>query len=151
MTDARAVTEWQPVEAGYPAFDGRQACTGVEASVMFPARPGDPVPSEVRVMCSGCVFLEGCLGYALAYDVDGVWAGTNVADRVELRRRHGVLVAHIVGVEQSTTTGEEIDLLRASGMSVVQIAQRLEVTTAVVEKYLRDGISSVRDTTGRTA
>lgn len=44
---------------------------------------------KARAVCAGCPWARGCLAYALHWAVEGVWAGTTLAEREQLRRRTG--------------------------------------------------------------
>ncbi len=48
------------------------------------------VPAVCRSLCRGCPVFEDCLAYALEVDVEGIWAGTTVAERERMRRRRRI-------------------------------------------------------------
>lgn len=57
-------------------------CTG-QMNLFFSEIPDEL--SEAKEICGGCPSREPCLSYALTSDVQGVWGGTDDADRAFLR------------------------------------------------------------------
>lgn len=45
--------------------------------------------ARARAVCAGCPWARGCLAYALHWAVEGVWGGTTLAEREQLRQRTG--------------------------------------------------------------
>lgn len=78
----------------YPATDGSQPCRQVDADLFFPDVGGGgerawDVAKAIDI-CRTCHFVDGCLGYALANDVTGIWGGTTHLRRKQIRRQRGL-------------------------------------------------------------
>lgn len=70
------------------------ACLEHDPAIFFPAR-GERL-DEAKAVCRSCLVRDECLEEALATsscDDVGIWAGTSVAERKELRRRRDGLAA----------------------------------------------------------
>ena len=81
------------MRAALPApvrFDERAVCTGMDPEAFFPIAAAEPITDDVAAACAGCPWRRPCLAWALAHPVVGIWAGTNTAQREDLRRRHGL-------------------------------------------------------------
>ena len=70
----------------------RGACSGEDPELFFApegARGADRWSYEVdaKAICAECPVVAQCLEYALEHRMDGVWGGTNEAERRELRRQ----------------------------------------------------------------
>jgi WhiB family redox-sensing transcriptional regulator len=69
-------------------FDTSRAnCLGVDPELFFPI--GTIAPSTeatLKRICLACDVFDDCLQYALEVKVNGYWAGTTEAKRIELRR-----------------------------------------------------------------
>jgi WhiB family redox-sensing transcriptional regulator len=67
-----------------PAWMREAACRGADVNVFFPSR-GEPTEAA-RELCDRCPARAPCLSYALAEDLEGVWAATSKRQRRALRR-----------------------------------------------------------------
>jgi WhiB family redox-sensing transcriptional regulator len=85
----------QPPAPQAPFFDGSQPCAGVDVDLFFPPRGGAASGRAAKAICATCPFLEPCLEYAVHAQgvpgryVDGIWGGTNAAERLALRMGRG--------------------------------------------------------------
>ena len=68
-----------------PGWMARAACRGMAPGIFFPSR--GEATDEAREVCAGCPVGEPCLAYAVAGDLEGVWAGTWKRERRGMRRR----------------------------------------------------------------
>jgi WhiB family redox-sensing transcriptional regulator len=68
-----------------PAWMAEAACRGRGPDVFFPSRGGPT--EEIRELCGRCRVKDPCLAFALAEDLEGVWAGTSKRERRAMRRR----------------------------------------------------------------
>lgn len=48
-----------------------------------------------KSICNACPVLAECLGYALAHDVKGIWAGTNTNQRTKMQVDRRLLLATV--------------------------------------------------------
>ena len=63
------------------------ACIGLDPELFFPTNNISPKLEELlKKTCMGCPVFDACLDYSLKVKVEGYWAGTTDAKRVELRR-----------------------------------------------------------------
>lgn len=63
------------------------ACRGMDPSIFFPATGGN-VHGPALAVCARCTVRANCLNYAMDHrEDDGVWGGTEGAERVRERRR----------------------------------------------------------------
>lgn len=69
-------------------FNTEQAnCLGVDPELFFPNGAIAPTTeATLKRICMSCRVFDDCLDYALKVKVNGYWAGTTEAKRVELRR-----------------------------------------------------------------
>ena len=70
-----------------PPWMAQAACRGRGPSLFFPSR-GEP-NDEVRELCARCPAREPCLAFAVAENLEGVWAGTSKRERRAMRRLGG--------------------------------------------------------------
>jgi len=78
-----------------PAFDGSQACLGldIDHDLFFPdystltKSEYDDVLNEAKSICSSCNFVVPCLKYALDNNVLGVWGATDERERKAMRKK----------------------------------------------------------------
>ena len=68
-----------------PAWMARATCRGRSDVNFFPSN--DEPGIAARGVCAGCPVREPCLAYAVAEDLEGVWAGTSKRERRAMRRR----------------------------------------------------------------
>lgn len=47
---------------------------------------------QAKAICKQCPLINDCLAYALQYDEQGIWGGTNERERSRIRRVSGVRV-----------------------------------------------------------
>jgi hypothetical protein len=99
-------------EATAPNFDGSQLCAQTDPELFFPEMPEIPVTlsekdkrrlrkiynkqlkedeATAKLLCNSCNFSKECLDYALHTDVQGIWGGTNVKERKEMRQALKIL------------------------------------------------------------
>ena len=69
-----------------PAWMARAACRGMDSATFFPSR--GEAADEARAVCDGCPVAGPCLSYAVAEDLEGVWAGTSKRERRGMRRTY---------------------------------------------------------------
>jgi WhiB family redox-sensing transcriptional regulator len=71
--------------------DSRPPCMA-DPELHFPDYGHTPARTlRAKAVCAECDVIEDCLDYALAYSVVGVWGGTSVEERREIRRRRGIV------------------------------------------------------------
>jgi len=73
----------------YPEFDGSQTCSQVDPTIWFPS-PQNQSGSLAKKLCNSCPWIQECLVYAIAVDVQGIWGGSTEKDRVRYRRLHKI-------------------------------------------------------------
>ena len=73
------------LSAGRPAWSADAACREHPEVDFYPGRGEDARPA--KLVCSGCLVREECLGYALANgDQHGVWGGLSERERRRVRQ-----------------------------------------------------------------
>lgn len=85
----------RPREAFAPiGWDERAACRNTDPDLFFPVESElgseADAPEEAVAICSICQVRSECLGYALENRVRGVWAGTTMTQRNEIRVELGI-------------------------------------------------------------
>lgn len=70
---------------------GEPACAGaVNPNLWFPEYQKDRKKEQYALavaVCSTCSVKQACLEYALEYnDLDGIWGGTNLSERISMQR-----------------------------------------------------------------
>ncbi len=68
-------------------FEGA-SCSGVETDFYFPEK--NQISQEnllAKKICSTCVWKSECLTYALHFKVLGIWGGTTLRQRDEMRKK----------------------------------------------------------------
>jgi WhiB family redox-sensing transcriptional regulator len=85
---ARRRAEPQPYPA---AADRTPACRSHDPELWFPIRRNDPDIDRAKAICRTCPVQPECLEHALAYEVHGVWGGTDLPEREAMRRRSGTV------------------------------------------------------------
>jgi hypothetical protein len=72
-----------------PWFAAETPCSGLDFAFFRPeGQPNYEYLPMAQAICGNCPEVAPCLKYALAHDVEGVWAGTTEATRNFLRRKH---------------------------------------------------------------
>ncbi|MFM8798718.1 MAG: WhiB family transcriptional regulator [Fluviibacter sp.] len=72
-------------------------CNQVDPELFFPSRDedgymGEYNPLVAKSICAGCPVRVQCLEYAIGNNEQfGIWGGLSYKERLELRRRRGVL------------------------------------------------------------
>jgi hypothetical protein len=111
------------------------------------AKPDDWFPTDMNASqrakrkCKGdsrhypCPFLAPCLDYALHHRVDGIWGGTDPAERREIRREKGINAKPMPTVRDNRWTARQ---MASRGVSVRDIAARLEITDSAVRQLLKE-------------
>ena len=72
------------------------SCWGVPTEFFFPE--GSSITEENRIakkICNKCVWKEECLTYALHYKVTGIWGGTSLNERDNLRKKLNIIAKPI--------------------------------------------------------
>lgn len=66
------------------------ACAQVDPELFFPNKGGCSAPA--KLVCRRCPVMEECREYAVTSPtlLDGIWGGTTVMQRRELRRKRGI-------------------------------------------------------------
>ncbi|HWC11606.1 MAG TPA: WhiB family transcriptional regulator [Acidimicrobiales bacterium] len=67
-----------------PRWMARASCRGMAPATFFPSR--GEATDEAREVCAACPVRAECLAYAVAEDMEGVWAGTSKRERRAMRR-----------------------------------------------------------------
>jgi WhiB family redox-sensing transcriptional regulator len=67
------------------------ACAGEWPETWFPGVGQADIAREAKTICERCPVIDPCLEYALHHFVEGIWAATTEKERVQLRRRRGIL------------------------------------------------------------
>jgi hypothetical protein len=97
----------------YPRYDGTQPCLQLDPETFFPVTGKDKYFNRQKTqdLCSECSFLTECRDYAISHDVEGFWAGTSRAERIEERRRLGIAAIKVTVTEAGMLRAllEEID------------------------------------------
>jgi hypothetical protein len=77
-----------------PYFDGTQPCAQIGGDLFFPETAAEVSSSKQFLIpiCGSCEFNVECLEYALTHSVEGIWAGTSVRQRQELRTQRNLKV-----------------------------------------------------------
>jgi WhiB family redox-sensing transcriptional regulator len=69
-----------------PSWQLRAACRGKSTELWF-ATANIEATDAAKAVCVGCAVRQDCLSYALAdLALEGIWAGTDAAERRRLRR-----------------------------------------------------------------
>lgn len=79
-------------------LDGTQLCTEADPEFWFPE---GSLSYENRLairMCGDCNFTEQCLEYALENNVEGIWGGTTVQQRRDIRKKRGIVAKPVYGL-----------------------------------------------------
>lgn len=90
-----------------PAIDYTNAnCVGRE-DLYISDRISPEQQQQAHVLCSTCPVLKQCLGWALAHEEFGYWAGTTAEQRTEQRKALGLRIiepvnAHTYGLNDDT-------------------------------------------------
>lgn len=82
---------------------GTPACAGaVNPELWFPEYQKDRKKEQYNLavaVCSTCSVKQACLEYALDYsDLDGIWGGTNLSERISMQRTHGIKTRSVISV-----------------------------------------------------
>lgn len=82
-----------------------------------------------------CPFLEPCLAYALAVNVQGVWGGTTVTQRRDIRRARGINAkpAYFSAGRNNAWVARQ---MHSRGVPVRDIADRLGISDQAVRQIL---------------
>jgi hypothetical protein len=103
--------------------------------------PTDPNLSQrAKKLCKGddrhfpCPFLTPCLEYALHHRVDGIWGATDPAERRKIRAARGINAKPMPTVRDNRWTARQ---MASRGISVRDIAARLEITDSAVRQLLK--------------
>lgn len=74
-----------------PAWQSEGSCaqTGPDDRLWFPEGKGKHMTRIVRKVCGACPVNDLCLEWALANDVEGMWAGTTTNERRTIRKQRG--------------------------------------------------------------
>ena len=72
-------------------FEGA-SCSGVETNYYFPEH--NKISQEnilAKKICSTCIWKTECLTYALHFKVMGIWGGTTLKQRDEIRKKLNII------------------------------------------------------------
>lgn len=117
------------------------ACLGLDANIFHPLRGAPTEPA--RRVCATCPVRAECLQWAIEqHEQHGIWGGTTEKERRAIRarlRRQGAAdrlrsPVHVAADERAV----EARRLHRSGMPVIDIAVRLNVTRRAVHRYLEE-------------
>jgi len=61
-------------------------CAGADTESFF-VISGDKYPPQLKKICGNCDVKNDCLRFALKYNVQGYWAGTNEKERRRMKAR----------------------------------------------------------------
>jgi WhiB family redox-sensing transcriptional regulator len=71
----------------------RAACKGMDTRIFFV--PVGQTAHEAKAICATCPVQQECLDEALIHnDPIGIWGGTSVKERREIRRARGLVKPH---------------------------------------------------------
>jgi hypothetical protein len=104
----------------------------------FPAHNQES--QRAKTLCNGdarhfpCPFLTPCLEYALHHRVDGIWGGTDPAERRKIRAVRGINAKPMPTVRDNRWTARQ---MASRGVSVIDIAARLEISEQAVRQLLK--------------
>lgn len=75
-----------------PEFDGSQPCAQVDPDLFFYEGYSEMMKKAptAKKICGTCNFINPCLDYALANDVEGIWGATTYSERKNLRKERGL-------------------------------------------------------------
>ncbi|WP_176480438.1 WhiB family transcriptional regulator [Mycobacterium avium] len=111
------------------------ACAGIDPNLYHPDGPLDEL-SAAR--CSTCPVRMGCLALALQAEDpqarEGWYGGVGPDDRAEIARDLKLPTVHVCGGKDPAT---EAVRLRASGLTVNQVAAYLACSRRTVQRYCR--------------
>jgi hypothetical protein len=99
-------------------FDTEQAnCLGVDPELFFPNGAINPQTEKtLRRICVNCSVWRECYDYAMAYRVDGFWAGTTYQNREALRKELGITAKRIdEQYEKEIKTNRATQRMREAG------------------------------------
>ena len=144
----------------------RAACLDEDPELFFPiGTHPDRRTTEAKALCATCPVINECATYALeTRQAHGVWGGLSEADRERLWRRQArqrtrgrsrpptphekAVTARAARVEAVTEyaadTEARVRRLTVEGMSLTQIAQRMNISPRQVGRYrarLRAGVA----------
>lgn len=70
------------------------SCVGINTEVFFPDSMlnlrYDDTYKSIKAMCANCPVYQQCLTYVLHVEVDGIWAGTGIYERRNMRKALGI-------------------------------------------------------------
>lgn len=72
-------------------FEGA-SCTGMETDFYFPEQ--NKISQEnllAKKICETCIWKKECLTYALHFRVMGIWGGTSLKQRDEIRKKLNII------------------------------------------------------------
>lgn len=132
--------------ANHPmAWADQAACKGEDPAMFFPDTGGlsaqrysDAVMEIPRAICPQCPVFVACHAWAVKNETEGIWAGTDPAQRRRIRRSLGIAAPdktggpdrhnHITGL---IPTIEEVDM----GRSAAETARALGVSKRTVNRH----------------
>ena len=62
-----------------------RACIGADTELFFVGGDDPDLLEPARERCRRCPVVTACLLYALTHDVDGIWGGTTLREREQIR------------------------------------------------------------------
>lgn len=88
MTQSDYLTTMPAALSNVERWRLRAACRSTDPRIFFPTASGKSTKSEAaKAVCARCPVQDECLNYALKHQIrDGIWAGLNYGERLEVRR-----------------------------------------------------------------
>jgi WhiB family redox-sensing transcriptional regulator len=114
------------------------ACIGAPPGIFYPlARAREswanhPDAVAAKAICATCPVAADCLEWAIFNEADGIWGGTDPAERVELRRDRGI---RIYFKTPDPLGDPNVDELDDGHRSARQIASILGISPRTVARH----------------
>lgn len=122
------------------AFADHGACRGEDPQLFYPPVAPHKISAahvdRVRPICRTCPVFNGCHAWAVANELDGIWAATSPTNRERLRRAMGIAAPSVV-VDLAIPAELEptVESLTADGRSVAEIASILGIHQRTVVRH----------------
>lgn len=76
----------------YPPFTGFEPCATTDPEIFYPEKgKSGPHPSKAKALCRSCDLISECQEWAVWFEEDGIWGATSGKERMEIRRRRGIV------------------------------------------------------------
>lgn len=122
------------------AFADHGACRGEDPQLFYPPVPPHKISAahvdRVRPICRTCPVFNACHAWAVANELDGIWAATSPTNRVRLSRAMGITAPSVV-VDLAIPAEPEptVESLTAEGRSTTWIADALGIDRRTVTRH----------------